>query len=163
MEQENAYTPRHIASVDNRTSRSLQSQRINDNPNPQRQSRSYQAQKRKKHTKRRRILRRTLVLSLIIVFVAAVIMIAKGLHRDELKGIWSLDQTTVYEFDGKGKGTLHLPLNDYAFTYTIDNNSVSIDFTDEHATDTAYTYSVDGAILILDNNTGSIFRLEKQK
>lgn len=60
-------------------------------------------------------------------------MIAKGLRRDELKGVWALDQTTVYEFDGNGKGTLCLPLNDYAFTYTIDNNTVFIDFADEHA------------------------------
>lgn len=161
MGQQNVYTPRHTAPSGQ--SGSVQSQQTTNDPNLQKQIRRYQAQKRWKRVRRRRLMRSALVLGLIVLFGIAVVMIAKGLRRDELKGVWALDQTTVYEFDGNGKGTLRLPLNDYVFTYALDKNIVSIDFTDEHATDAIYSYSVDDSTLILDNNTGSVFHLEKQK
>ena len=140
----------------------MQAQRVRNDPETQAQIRRYQAQKRRKRAKRKRIVCGLLVLALLILFIVAAVMIAKGLRRDELKGIWALDQTTVYEFDGKGGGTLHLPLGDYAFSYTAEENRLTTDFSDERATDAAYNYSVDGSVLTLDSDNGYVYRLVKQ-
>ena len=163
MEQRKSYTPRHAASCVNRQQASPQVQRTRDDPNLQVQIRRYQAKKRRKRAKRRRVIRRLLVLVLLVLFIVAVVMIAKGLCRDELKGVWALDQTTVYEFDGRGSGTLHLPLGDYAFSYAIEDKQLTIDFSDERAADAIYRFSIDSSVLTLDSDNGSVFRLERRK
>ena len=82
--------------------------------------------------------------------------------RDELAGQWALDQTTVYEFDGHGRGTLQLPLNSYDFSYRRNEQELTIDFDDDTATDNVYSYSVSDTSLELDNMTGNVFMLRKQ-
>ncbi len=90
-------------------------------------------------------------------------MTIRGLVRgDGLKGVWRLDEATVYEFDGKGGGTLRLPLGSYAFSYAVEYNAVTLDFEDASVTDASYSFLCDGKSLTLDTNTGSVFRLEKE-
>ena len=131
-----------------------------------RQAKSRQTRSRKerrKRARRRQIVRIALALALIGLIIISVVMIIKGLSRDELKGIWAYDQTTIYEFDGRGNGMLHLPLDNYNFSYTRKDGCLMIDFTDENATDVVYSYTIEGNVLTLDNNTGSVFCFEKQK
>ena len=78
-------------------------------------------------------------------------------------GTWTLDETTVYEFNGKGHGTLHLPLESYDFSYTIEDGFLTIDFADETATDAGYRYTRSGSALTLDTNTGMVYRFREQK
>ena len=163
MKHKKSDTSGHVVSDINRQPDQAQMKRISDDPEMQARILRYQARKRRKQAKRRRIKRILLVLSLLIVFIVVVMMIIRGFRRDELKGIWALDQTTVYEFDGRGSGSLHLPLGDYAFYYTVEDKRLSIDFSDEQAADAAYSYSIDGSIMTLDNDIGSVFRLEKRK
>ena len=163
MEQKKNYAPRRVASGVNGQQDPAQMQRMIDDPDLQAQIRRYQVRKRRKRAKRRRTTRRLLVLALLALFIVAAVMVAKGLRRDELKGVWALDQTTVYEFDGRGSGRLRLPLGDYTFSYAIDVKQITIDFSDEQATDAIYRYSVDRSVLTLDSDNGSVFRLERRK
>ena len=163
MEQRESYSPHHTVTDRKGQLDSVQDQHMGNARKVRSQNRGYQAQKRRQQAKRKRIVRGLLTLFLLVLFVIAVVIISKELRRDELEGVWALDQTTVYEFDGKGSGILRLPLGNYAFSYTVEDNCLAIDFADEKATDAVYKYSVDGSMLTLDSENDSVFRLEKQK
>lgn len=68
---------------------------------------------------------------------------------DVLNGTWNLDGITVYQFDGKGNGSLNLPDKSYPFTYKTKDNSLSIDFESEAARDITYTFTVENEKLLL--------------
>ncbi len=76
---------------------------------------------------------------------------------DVLYGIWELDNNTKYSFDGKGSGELILSMDNYAFSYLIKDDILSIDFSISTAKDSKYKYSIEGDTLVLDsqdNNKG---------
>lgn len=76
---------------------------------------------------------------------------------DVLYGIWELDNNTKYSFDGKGSGELILSMDNYAFSYLIKDDNLSIDFSISTAKDSKYKYSIEGDTLVLDsqdNNKG---------
>lgn len=108
-----------------------------------------------------------LICAAIAVIIAAAVLIARfGGGTDALKGTWDLDGVTVYEFDGKGAGSLNLPSNSYAFTYEIKNGTLSIDFESEAARDKTYTFTADKNKLTLTDGEGTdskTFELTKQK
>ena len=113
--------------------------------------------------KLRRAGRIIVCIELAAIVVLGALPVTFLLRRDELKGTWALDETTVYEFDGRGHGALSLPLGSYDFSYSVEDNVLSIDFADSAAADAAYSYSVDAAALTLDTNTGNVYRLVKQE
>ena len=113
--------------------------------------------------KPRRAGRIIVCIELAAIAVLGVLLATFLLRRDELKGTWALDETTVYEFDGRGHGALSLPLGSYDFSYSVEDNVLLIDFADSAAADAAYSYSVDAAALTLDTNTGNVYRLVKQE
>ena len=93
----------------------------------------------------------------IAVIVLIIVLLCKGCTSgDVLNGTWDLDGTTVYQFDGKGKGAMILPSNTYSFKYTIneEEKTVSIDFDDEKATDYTYSFAVDKDSLTLYGSVG---------
>lgn len=96
---------------------------------------------------------RIMIFMLAISFVIIIIGCSKG---DVLKGTWDLDGTTVYYFDGSGKGNMILPSNTYSFEYTITEGEklVSIDFEDKRVTDCIYTYKINKDKLILSGSEG---------
>ena len=49
---------------------------------------------------------------LAALFLLAAVKLAGAIRKDALAGNWTPDQTTVYSFDGHGRGSLNLPLND---------------------------------------------------
>ena len=119
--------------------------------------------RRRKRRRLRRRIYRILLAVLAVVFVLSAAMIARGaLKGDSLKGTWTLDESTVYVFDGKGGGTLRLPLGSYAFTYTVEDNVVTLDFADDALTDASYSFQRDGKTLTLDTNTGTVYWLERE-
>lgn len=160
------YTPKHAAPGKHeapRTTERPREQYKRPAAVPQEQSRRIPARSRRKRNKSKRIVRSVVLAALVVVFVLTTVMIVHSLRRDELKGAWALDDTTVYEFDGRGHGTLRLPLESDAFSYTIEDNFLTIDFADETATDAGYSYTRNGSALTLDTNTGVVYRLQKQK
>ena len=99
---------------------------------------------------------------LAAVFVLSAAMVARGLLRhDALKGTWTLDESTAYVFDGKGGGTLRLPLGSYAFSYTIEDNVVTLDFADDALADASYSFRLGRKAMTLDTNTGTVYWLER--
>ena len=110
-----------------------------------------------KQYKQAKIRRWAIIGGSIAVIVLIVILLCKGCTGgDVLKGTWDLDGTTVYQFDGKGKGAMILPSNTYSFKYTIneEEKTVSIDFDDEKATDYPYSFAVDKDSLTLYGSVG---------
>lgn len=83
------------------------------------------------------------VLSLILLGIGIQFVVAK-LNTDELKGVWTSDQVTFYQFDGKGKGTLILPNSQYEFTYQLNESTLSIDYESDKALDAVYTVEING-------------------
>ena len=100
---------------------------------------------------------------LLVLIAAIVILIVHVTKRDELCGTWEYDQTTVYEFDGKGSGVLLLPQGDYEFDYVIDEKDLSIDFRDPSANDANYTFDVDKDTLAMKNDDGYEYQFIKRK
>ena len=84
--------------------------------------------------------------------VGALVALFAPSKTDVLKGTWNLDGVTVYQFNGKGTGSLNLPESSYAFTYKIKDNTLAIDFKDETAQDKTYTFTAEKNKLTL---TGS--------
>ncbi len=54
-----------------------------------------------------------------------------------------------------------MPLGNYAFSYTVENNVVTLDYADPAVNDAAYSYLREGSSSTLGTNTGSMYRLEK--
>lgn len=94
------------------------------------------------------------IIAVITIVVALICVFLMG--GDALKGTWDMDGTTIYQFDGKGEGSMILPSNTYTFKYTIneEEKTVSIDFEDEKATDYTYSYTIDKDSLTLYGNVG---------
>lgn len=93
------------------------------------------------------------ILLLLLMIILFFMGCAEG---DVLKGTWDMDGTTVYQFEGDGKGAMILPSSTYTFNYTIneEEKTVSIDFEDEKANDYTYTFEVSKDKLILSGSEG---------
>jgi len=91
------------------------------------------------------------VLAAVLLILVAGLCFKMFSGSDDFKGTWDLDGTTMYQFDGSGKGAMILPRSSYDFRYTVDeeNKTISIDFADEKANDYTYTYELSGNKLIL--------------
>ena len=97
---------------------------------------------------------------LIVTFISLNLSHGKA---DALKGMWSYDAVTVYNFDGKGNGELILPSAQYTFTYSLKNDALHIDFADEKVRDTVYTFSIEKEDLTLTAADGETqFHLKRQ-
>lgn len=133
------------------TARPSNSTAEKDNSQPkQRRNHSAKRKTEKKCGQRRMIV---IAVILVVVLSLAAFFIVKSCNKaDELKGTWDFDGVTVYQFDGKGNGSLNLPSNRYEFTYEINENEVSIDFKNDNANDVAYTFSLEKDKLILIYN-----------
>lgn len=84
------------------------------------------------------------------VLLTVVIVAAAALGcGDGLRGKWSLDGVTVYEFRSGGRGALVLETGEYPFRYRTDGDRLLIDFVSDAATDREYTYVIEGEKLTL--------------
>ena len=101
---------------------------------------------------------KVLTVTAIVLFVAGAVILCFYLagnlfSKDPLKGKWTLDGVTEYEFNGKGKGSLNLPLNRYEFSYVTEEGELKIDFTDPDAEDHIYFYSLtDNELTMIDGD-----------
>ena len=104
--------------------------------------------KRRREKERIRMIVGSVVIVLLLVLVVFGI---KKISGDGFKGTWNLDGTTMYQFNGSGKGEMVLPNNSYDFSYSVDkeNKTISIDFVLEKANDYSYTFEFSGDKLIL--------------
>ena len=154
------YVPRHAAPGRHQAPRKANQTTEQEHAPAVKRSTQQPTRSRRKPHKAGRII---VCIELAAIAVLGALLATFLLRRDELKGTWALDETTVYEFDGRGNGILLLPLVSYGFSYSIEDNVLLIDFADSAAADATYSYSVDSAALTLDTNTGTAYRLVKQE
>lgn len=106
--------------------------------------------KNKKDEKNSTIKKTILIVLLLTIFgILFIFRDSINFTNDELKGIWTTDEVTIYEFDGKGKGTMRLPNSEYNFSYIIHKNQIYIDFDNDKAKDSDYEFSFENDKLIL--------------
>ena len=74
----------------------------------------------------------------------------------DITGTWTLDGVTSYRFDGDGTGALLLPELEYAFTYRLEGEALTIDFESVRAHDGTYRAGMEGDRLILAGGEGTI-------
>ena len=87
-----------------------------------------------------------LAVAIMLVFILAL----RGCSsKPSIEGRWNLDGTTVYEFYEDGKGALVLTTMSFEFDYTIVDDVISLNFTDDRATDVTYELYLTEEFLML--------------
>lgn len=110
-----------------------------------------------KHLRKQKHHQRTLVgiCAMAVLFSAVAVIILFVFSGRSLEGKWNMDDVTSYEFYGNGKGCMVLPTAEYEFTYTVDSNTLYIDFAYDGAKDSQYIFTIDGNTLILDGGNAT--------
>ena len=124
------------------------------NDDSARQNRRKPSDGKKQVRKRKTVFILLFGIVLAALIIAAICFQAVRANEDDfpsngLKGVWQLDEVTAYEFDGKGNGFLHTGINDFSFTYDLQDDMIQIDFESESATDSHYQYEIKGNVLTL--------------
>lgn len=120
----------------------------------------------RKRKQRRRIIIFLTALTITLIIFAVLLLKPNSENKtaDTLTGTWIYDQYTKYEFDGFGEGCMCLQDTHYEYSYTIDQNTVSIDFIDESVHDCEYTFEITDNTLKLvggKGTTGGTYNLNK--
>ena len=129
----------------------------------------YTSRHNNKKKKNKAVLKLLLLIAILVIAVLVTYFVTKksisSNDKDNLKGNWSVDDITFYEFDGKGTGKLKVPSEEFEFTYIIHNDEIYLDYKDEKAKDSDYQFSVEGNKLTLKGikATTGTYTLTKQK
>ena len=75
-----------------------------------------------------------------------------GSSADELTGTWDLDGTTIYLFDGQGRGVMLTGVDNYTFLYSAQDGKLCVDMDFDGGTDREYAYSISDDRLTLDGD-----------
>lgn len=114
-----------------------------------------------KHRSSNRLCKRKRYIKILIFtcFIAAIVLLAivftNTNRSNPLEGTWYMDAVTVYKFYGDGKGAMVLPSVEYTFSYSVEDNTLNIDFDHEGAKDAQYTFFITGDALTLDGGNST--------
>lgn len=72
-----------------------------------------------------------------------------------LEGTFSYNESVKYEFNSDGKGTMYDGDEKYEYTYTVNDQKLTIDFKEEMIFDATYTFKLDGDTLTLTGEEGT--------
>lgn len=138
------------------TSRPMAQNRTQPRPGQQ-VSRKRQSPRKRRQKKRRIAIISSLAAILLIVCIVLICKSCTGNHDlSALQGAWHYDEYTEYEFDGKGNGCMCLDEeNHFEFTYSVDGDTVKLDFVLDFVTDCEYTFTVDGDSLTFIGGNGT--------
>lgn len=119
--------------------------------------------KRQKREKRKR--RLLLCAALLLLAILVFVLIPKS--SQSLKGTWAYGETAELQLEkDRGKIVLHDTKTECAFSYTVEENILHMDFDNAYLTDAAYTFTVEKDSLTLvggDGTTGGTYALTKTK
>lgn len=98
---------------------------------------------------------------IFILLIVCIVLICKSCTDNHdlttLQGAWHYDEYTEYEFDGKGNGCMCLDEeNHFEFTYSVEGDTVKLDFVLDYVTDCEYTFAVEGDTLTLIGGEGTV-------
>lgn len=108
----------------------------------------------RRHRRHRINPRFVVLLVVLLVMLIGITVVTRSCAKPTLLGRWNLDGTTIYEFGKNGKGSLVLMHAEYEFQYTVDGDLLVIDFVDEGALDSKYTFSVEKRLLFMTGGPG---------
>jgi len=123
------------------------------------------ARRRRRERRRKLLLAGCLLVIALIAGLLAVFVASKRLpDAGGLTGTWKYEETATLQFDGEGRGTITLADTECTFSYTMNDQTLNIDFDNAYITDAAYTFSLEDDTLTLSGGTGTtggIFNLKK--
>ncbi len=102
-----------------------------------------------------RVRKKRNTIALLLCLIAEIVVlislhIAKAnCNPDPLAGVWKLDDTTVYQFDGRGSGALCTAVDDYSFSYRCKGSNVVLTFGEEKTGNFVYSFEKNEAFLTL--------------
>ena len=105
-----------------------------------------------------------IMIVLIIIVICAIIALLLGLNKTKkpsIIGTWTTDGVTIYKFNKDNTGALIVSLGEYEFTYTIDDDTLEIDFKNERSEDAKYKYTFEDNKLILEGDNGKYTFIKK--
>ena len=100
---------------------------------------------------------------IIVIVVILLFLLFNKNKSNDLLGSWVSEGGTIYEFNKNGKGVMIVPLSEYVFKYKIKDNILNIDYVDDKASDTKYTYVVKKDKLTLKGEKGKFTFTKKKK
>lgn len=104
----------------------------------------------------------------LILIITAIIIVCININKNSLttkiKGTWTIDGNTTYEFNDKNKGVLITSVARYEFKYSIKDKKLNIDFENEKAKDATFEISIENDKLTLTGveNTKGTYSLIKK-
>jgi hypothetical protein len=126
-----------------------------ENARQERVPRQTSSQRTPPRRRRRRRSRRPQVLFFagigffLLMVLSLILLIHSCVTRNPIVGKWSVDSMTSYVFYEGGKGALMVPKGRYTFDYILEDDQLTIDFHDEKALDSSFTFEKDGDQLTL--------------
>jgi len=119
------------------------------------------------HKKRRRKSRAPIITAIIISIVIIVGVFAYFLinKSNPIEGTWVYDSYTQYVFEKDGTGCFEVDDVHYEYTYKINGNNLSMDFTEDVVRDCEYTFTIEENTLTLvggKNTDGGTYQLTKK-
>lgn len=96
-----------------------------------------------------------------ILIITIIVVICKSCSDGKenlavLQRVWHYNQYTEYEFDGRGSGCMCIEeTNHYEFTYTIDGDTLKIDYALDYVTDCEYDFKLENNNLTLIGGKGT--------
>ena len=124
---------------------------------------------KKRNKSKRQIPRKAAIILMALILIAAVIVIIisvkSGNQSKDLIGIWRYDEHTQYYFEEDGTGKLIADGVTYTYDYSVENKTLSLDFTDDIVLECEYTFSIEGTTLTLVGGIGTdggTYRLNKE-
>ena len=118
----------------------------------------------KRHSHRKKNHKPVILTVCLLLILGASVVFGFTMKKDELCGDW-LYGTTVYSFDGKGKGNMVLPDESFPYTYEFSEDSLSLDFESESLSDSTYRVVIDENDLTLagvGNMNGIVYELTRK-
>lgn len=104
-------------------------------------------------------------ITIIVTLVSLFLILYFSKSKNNLVGTWVYDEYTRYVFEESGHGELLADDVSFAYTYKINGETLTLNFTEDVVRDCEYTFSVDGKELTLTGETGTdggTYRLNKK-
>ena len=120
-----------------------------------REERMRRLQRRKRAKRRKAIAISIFTVAAVVVVIVMVLKIKSLFGPDKLKGTWSLDEATSYQFDGKENGAMLVSGSEYKFTYDIKGKKLMIDYESDILVDGEYQFKVKKEVLTLIGGEGT--------
>ena len=96
------------------------------------------------------------LLAILIIAIAIIAMINMLKPTDALKGTFIYGESVKYEFNGKGNGAMYDDETKYSYSYSIEEDTLKLDFKDEFIRDASYTFTIENNSLTLIGEEGTM-------